>query len=139
VPQVNKITENVIAVSANRSTRFLEIICPVEQTVCTVQSLTATMVAQGGEEIPVTATVTRTSIPSGQSAFVDIVTPASIANNLTTSKSGTANIFARVAGAGALTDANRRLGIRRGTTSSTRKNAARKAAKKRAAKAAARG
>ena len=77
----------------------------------------------------------------GENAVVRGVTvlaekQASIANNLTTSKPGSPNIFAKVAGAGALTDANRRLGIKRGTTASTRSKAARKAAKKRAAKAA---
>jgi hypothetical protein len=61
-----------------------------------------------------------------------------VANNLDTTKSGSVVIYARVAGAGALTEANRRFGIRRAGSSSSRTPNAGKQSKAKASKSKAR-
>jgi hypothetical protein len=117
---VTKTVDDVVALTANTNTRYLRVDCPTTQTTCRIQDLSATFTVKNDTTITAIPTATAISIPGGGSAFIDVRTPSAVTNGLDTTKSGSVVIYARVAGAGALTEANRRFGIRRAGASSSR-------------------
>jgi hypothetical protein len=114
VPSVNRLYSSPIRLQAGKSYTLVRITCPTQQTQCIVRSArVAWQARQDLQSVTTNAVISRTTIPSGQTATVRAKAPGSVVRRLTGQRTGSVTVTVNAVGAGAMAEVIRRMGIKR--------------------------
>jgi hypothetical protein len=111
---VNRLYSSPIRLQAGKSYTLVRITCPTQQTQCIVRSArVAWQARQNLQSVTTNAVISRTTIPSGQTATVRAKAPGSVVRRLTGQRTGSVTVTVNAVGAGAMAEVIRRMGIKR--------------------------